>query len=89
MATPDRVTDELVELRYALYSNPEIRASLRTVFSNAFGTGAVPRRMVPEARLAEISAPTLVFWTDHNPGSGPGGRAQDRQLHPRRRSSTA
>jgi pimeloyl-ACP methyl ester carboxylesterase len=71
MAAPDRVTDELVELRYTLYSTPEIRDSLRSVFSNAFGAGAVPRRMVPEARLADIAAPTLVFWTDHNPGSGP------------------
>ena len=70
MATPDRVTDELVELRYSLYSDPEIQASLRKVFSNAFGGGA-PRRMVPEGRLAEISVPTLVYWTDHNPGAGP------------------
>ena len=71
MATPDRVTDELVELRYSLYSDPQIRDSLRKVFSNAFGGGSVPRRMVPEARLAEISVPTLVFWSDQNPGAGP------------------
>jgi pimeloyl-ACP methyl ester carboxylesterase len=71
MATPDRVTDELVELRYSLYSTPEIQDSLRNVFGSAFGTGSVPRRMVPEARLAEITVPTLVFWSDHNPGAGP------------------
>jgi pimeloyl-ACP methyl ester carboxylesterase len=65
------VTDELVELRYSLYSDPEIRESLRSVFLGAFGADAAPRRMVPEARLADISVPTLVFWSDHNPGAGP------------------
>jgi pimeloyl-ACP methyl ester carboxylesterase len=71
MASPDRVTDELVELRYTMYSDPEINASLRNVFGNAFGGSPVPRRMVPEARLSEISVPCLVFWTEHNPGAGP------------------
>jgi pimeloyl-ACP methyl ester carboxylesterase len=70
-ATPDRVTDELVELRYTLYSNPEVQASLRSVFENAFAGIGAPRKLIPEADLARITTPTLVFWTDHNPGAGP------------------
>ena len=71
MATPDRVTDELVDLRVALYSNPEVQASLRSVFENAFAGIGAPRKLIPEADLAKITTPTLVFWTDHNPGAGP------------------
>jgi pimeloyl-ACP methyl ester carboxylesterase len=71
MASADRVTDELVDVRLRLYSDPEIQASLRDVFEHAFGTSAVPRKLVPEARLAEIRTPTLVLWTEKNPGTGP------------------
>jgi pimeloyl-ACP methyl ester carboxylesterase len=71
MATPDRVTDELVATRVALYSNPETQASLRAVFQNAFGEGTRPRLTIPEADLARIGVPTLVLWSEHNPGTGP------------------
>ncbi len=70
-ATPDRVTDELAELRFQLYANPEIQASLRSVFLNAFAGHGAPRKVIPEAELENIAAPTLVLWTDHNPGTGP------------------
>jgi pimeloyl-ACP methyl ester carboxylesterase len=71
MAVPDRVTDELVEIRYRIYSDPLIQASLRTVFEDAFGEGGAPRKLIPEDELASIAAPTLVLWTGHNPGTGP------------------
>ena len=35
MAAPDRVTDELVDLRYALYTRPDVNAALRKVIANA------------------------------------------------------
>jgi pimeloyl-ACP methyl ester carboxylesterase len=71
MARPDRVTDELVELRYRLYSDPAVQASLRAVFTNAFVDGTAPRISIPEADLARITTPTLVLWSEHNPGTGP------------------
>lgn len=71
MATPDRVTDELVDLRFRLYSDPAIQASLREVFMNAFAGRGAPRKVIPEDELARITTPTLVLWTDHNPGTGP------------------
>jgi pimeloyl-ACP methyl ester carboxylesterase len=71
MAAPDRVTDELVDLRLRLYSDPAIQASLRSVFLNAFGEAGAPRKVIPEEQLARIGAPTLVLWSDHNPGMGP------------------
>jgi len=71
MASPERVTDELVELRLALYADPANQPALRAVFANAFGAGAAPRRTIGEGELAGVAAPTLVLWTDHNPGTGP------------------
>src|SRR4051812_20835261 len=38
MAKPDRVTDELVALRQAIYSEPETRRGLTDVFNSAFGS---------------------------------------------------
>ena len=71
MASPDRVSDELVDVRFNIYSNPETRRSLTDVFSNSFGDGDSDNYFIPEERLKEIKAQTLVLWTDKNPGSGP------------------
>jgi pimeloyl-ACP methyl ester carboxylesterase len=70
MASPDRVTDELVALRCAMYSLPETRASLTNIFENSFG-GPSSRYHLSEAELAGIGVPTLVLWSDQNPGTGP------------------
>jgi pimeloyl-ACP methyl ester carboxylesterase len=71
MASPDRVSDELVDVRVKLYSDPAVQASLRSVFGNAFGGVGGPRKTIPEARLSEITTPTMVLWTERNPGHGP------------------
>jgi pimeloyl-ACP methyl ester carboxylesterase len=71
MAAPDRVTDELVEVRYRLYSDPAVQGSLRSVFENAFAGIGPARKTIPEDDLASIRVPTLVLWTDKNPGTGP------------------
>jgi pimeloyl-ACP methyl ester carboxylesterase len=77
MAKPDRVTDELVDVRYAIYSEPESRRSLTDVFNSSFGGGDSPKYTLKEEDLAGIKAPTLVLWTDKNPGTGPDvGRRQ-------------
>jgi pimeloyl-ACP methyl ester carboxylesterase len=70
MASPDRVTDELVDLRYAIYTYPETRESLTKVFANSF-QGDASVHAIEESELAKITAPTLVLWTDKNPGAGP------------------
>jgi len=70
MATPDRVTEELIDLRYALYNRPDTNASLTDVFRNSFQRPHSPWS-IPESDLANIKAPTLVLWSDKNPGAGP------------------
>jgi pimeloyl-ACP methyl ester carboxylesterase len=69
MAAPDRVTDELVDVRHWLYTYPETNASLTQVFENSFGADATDR--IEEDDLPKIKAPTLVLWSDKNPGAGP------------------
>jgi pimeloyl-ACP methyl ester carboxylesterase len=71
MASPDSVTDELVEVRRRIYADPATNAALRTIFANSFGHGSGASARIPQERLADITAPTLVLWSDHNPGSGP------------------
>lgn len=81
MASPDRVTDELVDLRYAIYTMPETKASLTDVFNHSFLGGAAPNA-IPEGELAKIKAPTLVVWSDKNPGAGPDAGARVSKLIP-------
>jgi pimeloyl-ACP methyl ester carboxylesterase len=71
MASPDRVTEELVELRYRMYADPDTRRALKDVFRNSFGDGDSKTFRIPTERLSEIKAPTLVVWTEKNPGAGP------------------
>ena len=63
-------TDELVELRRTLWSDPETREAL---------VGYYDRLFVPELLdylhsdedLGKIDAPSLLLWTDKNPFAGP------------------
>jgi pimeloyl-ACP methyl ester carboxylesterase len=69
MASPDDVTDELVDLRYTLYTRPDTNAALKEIFAHSFLGSAAPDA-VAEDRLAELKAPTFVLWSDKNPGAG-------------------
>jgi pimeloyl-ACP methyl ester carboxylesterase len=64
VVTPDRVTDELVEIRYRYYSDPETnKAQLAIRSSSDFEFS--------EEEVGTIKAPTLVLATDGNPLRGP------------------
>lgn len=71
MAAPDRVTDELVALRRAIYTDPDTNAALRQVFSHRFSEEGTRQFHLYEDDLADIAVPTLVLWSDKNPGHGP------------------
>lgn len=62
------VTDELVDLRWAIYQRAQAEARMATV-----GHGVTQQRpadvddgLTPE-RLGQIKSPTLMLWTSHNP----------------------
>jgi len=61
MVSPDRVTDELVDLRRAFYSDPATNAALRRVFHERFTD---KRDMIEESALGSIAAKTLVLRSD-------------------------
>jgi pimeloyl-ACP methyl ester carboxylesterase len=81
VVSPDRVTDELVDLRWAIYNDPATNASLTKVFENSFDIFASDSA-IHESRLGDIGVPTLVLWTDHNPGAGPSVGRKTAELIP-------
>jgi pimeloyl-ACP methyl ester carboxylesterase len=70
MASPDRVTEELIDLRYAIYTRPDTNASLKDVFANSFQRGPDAPHFIEEDDLAALRVPTFVLWSDKNPGAG-------------------
>lgn len=70
MASPDRVTEELIDLRYAIYTRPDTNASLKNVFANSFQRGPQAKNVVEEDDLAKLTVPAFVLWSDKNPGAG-------------------
>ena len=94
MASPDRVTDELVDLRYAIYSRPDTNVSLTEVFKNSFGTTSMNR--IEEDDLQKIKAPTLSLWSEKIRARVKSGRTPSQAhsgieplLHSRRRALAA
>ncbi|CAI7978351.1 2-hydroxy-6-ketonona-2,4-dienedioic acid hydrolase [Frankia sp. Hr75.2] len=69
VAKPDRMTDEMVDLRCRLYAEPQINAAMRYVFGMDAPFALPPRRS--EEEIARMTRPTLVLWTENNPGFGP------------------
>lgn len=70
MAHPDRVTDELIDVRRTLYSRPETREGLSQVFRHRFTPEGSRLFHFEESDLEKVSQPTLVLWSDKNPGMG-------------------
>ncbi len=60
------VTDELVEARYRIYSDPEFMALSGRMVSQLTSAGE-NAWMLTRERLARISCPALVLWTRQNP----------------------
>ena len=69
VASPDHLTEELVDVQYRMYAVPEIRESMAKVY----GISAPrPRLMRYEEEVtATLRPPVLVLWTDRNRGAGP------------------
>lgn len=60
------VTDELVEIRYRIYRQPETQRAMQTIVEQMTGGGRKPYMLTRE-RLCRIKAPTMIVWTRHNP----------------------
>ena len=60
------VTDELVDVRYRIYSDPDFMAMSGKMVGQLTGAGGGAWTLTRE-RLARIACPTLVLWTRQNP----------------------
>lgn len=71
MADPRSVTDELVEVRRAIYARPGFADSMRHILCLQ-DPQIRARNLLTDDDLSRISAQTLVVWTSDDP-SGPAG----------------
>lgn len=69
VARPDRMTDEMVEMRLRLYAEPDINDAMRYIYR--IGEEWAPPPARDEDDIRDFKPETLVFWTEHNPGQGP------------------
>jgi 2-hydroxy-6-oxonona-2,4-dienedioate hydrolase len=75
MADPSSVTDELVELRRGVYSQPGFAESMRHILCLQ-DPDIRQRNLITDEELAAVQAPTLVLWTSDDP-SGPEQAGRD------------
>ena len=68
------LTDELVNARYAIYSQPGRAAVISQISQEIVGgllDDAWSDRWSNEEHLAKIECPVLLIWSSHNPGASP------------------
>lgn len=65
------VTEELIDIRLKIYSQPGRGAIIRRIAEQSIGTILDPERQKTwynKNQLKNLRCPTLVLWTRHNPG---------------------
>jgi 2-hydroxy-6-oxonona-2,4-dienedioate hydrolase len=68
---PERMTEEMVRIRYRVYSQPGMVQSVVRVMHAVLSMNRglyCGRDYMNRALMAKLSCPTLVLWSDHNPG---------------------
>jgi 2-hydroxy-6-oxonona-2,4-dienedioate hydrolase len=65
----DKVTDEIVDVRYHLWSRPDTNQALKDYYERLFHPSC-DSYLFDEAMMSRISSPTLVLWSDRNPLHG-------------------
>jgi 2-hydroxy-6-oxonona-2,4-dienedioate hydrolase len=68
---PSKMTDEMVAIRHEIYSLPGMVEDVQKILHAVLEMNRGPYRgvdYIDASRLPEISCPTLVLWSDHNPG---------------------
>lgn len=71
MHSDEDVTDEIVETRLRIYQQPGRAAAIRKIAEQSIGAILDPveqQKWYKPELLEQLSCPTLVLWTRHNPG---------------------
>jgi pimeloyl-ACP methyl ester carboxylesterase len=71
LMVPERITDEIVEIRYRIYKDPEINASLTRMYTHMLLENRISDFVIDEATCRQLKPKALAFWTEHNPSQGP------------------
>ena len=66
MNDPARVTEDLIELRLAIYTQPGFLKAMEHILCLQ-NMDIRMRNVLTDESLSRITAPTLVIWTDHDP----------------------
>jgi 2-hydroxy-6-oxonona-2,4-dienedioate hydrolase len=78
---PERITDELVEQRRAIYGRPGFLRSMEAIMALQ-DPEIRARNQVTDDDYAAIAVPALLVWTDHEPTGGAGVGEQLVELIP-------
>jgi pimeloyl-ACP methyl ester carboxylesterase len=78
------VTEELIDLRLALWSIPETRDALLEYYNRLFADN-ISEFYFGEESIAKITCPTLILWTDKNPIHGEDAADRLQELIPHAR----
>lgn len=70
VSSPERMTDELVACRYAIYAQDGMMERVGRIMGWMMGLlrGEVGEEYMQPGTMARVQCPTLVLWTEHNPG---------------------
>ncbi len=70
VAEPERMTEEMIDVRLAIYSQDGMLDSAAKIMSRVVGMlrGDVGAEYMEPGVLARLQRPTLVLWTEDNPG---------------------
>lgn len=66
LANPARLTDEAIHVRQALYQQRALAAVQQQFIAEYLAGDTIGRHTVTDAMARQITAPTLVYWGDHN-----------------------
>ncbi len=66
LAKPERLTDEAIQVRQALYQQPQL-AEVQKLFITEYLSGStIQKHIITDALAQKISHPTLLYWGDAN-----------------------
>jgi 2-hydroxy-6-oxonona-2,4-dienedioate hydrolase len=70
VSDPSRMTDEMIACRLRIYQQPGMLATVSTIMSRVIGMlrGDHGDQYMAPGVLANLRRPTLVLWTEDNPG---------------------
>ncbi|MOA23742.1 4,5:9,10-diseco-3-hydroxy-5,9,17-trioxoandrosta-1(10),2-diene-4-oate hydrolase [compost metagenome] len=66
LAKPERLTDEAVMVRQALYQQPALAAVQQQFIAEYLAGATIRRHLVTDALASQIRQPTLVYWGERN-----------------------